>query len=300
MFPQNSAKFPARKTICIPLMGGLGNQLFQLSAGLYLSNRFSRYVTYTPQFFQVALPSRLTQREFRIQSLLKSSEIVIWPKWKMGAALALSRMGHPSFIRELTSSDDSLLKSDSSLRFAIGFFQRDAFVSSVWDQLLDRMANSAEFATVLPSRPNESVVLHIRRGDYLAAGTRSFHGYTHLSYFEDAHMTISSIVGAKPLRVISDDIAGAQQQLSSSRYFRNIQITFENQTYDLESLTLMANARAVIASNSSFSWWGARLCISAGGYATVPQPWNASPSEADRFMHPNSDRWIILHRVIDN
>lgn len=299
MHSSNLANLSRKRTIFVPLMGGLGNQLFQLSAGIYLGGNLSRHVVYSPQFFDVSLPSRLTQREFRIQTTLKPSEIVIWPKWKMGTALVLSRLGHPSFVRELAPSDDCLLNCGHSLRFAMGFFQREMFVSASWNQLQDRLANSKEFAAVLPRSPNGSFVLHIRRGDYLATGTRSFHGYTNLSYFENAHMRIRSLLGARTLRVISDDIEGAQLQLSESNYFKEVETVFEHQSNDLESLKLMANASAVIASNSTFSWWGARLCHSVGGYVTVPRPWYANPSQADIYMHPVSDRWLILERTFE-
>jgi hypothetical protein len=50
----------------------------------------------------------------------------------------------------------------------------------------------------------------------------------------------------------------------------------------------MSQARFVITSNSTFSWWGALLASGNGGTAYIPEPWflNWIPDPDSAFEYP--------------
>ena len=106
--------------------------------------------------------------------------------------------------------------------------------------------------------PHKTAV-HVRRGDYLEGINASLYVPVAMSYYEDA-MAITS----GPYLVFSDDIAWCRRQFPSD-------CAFVEGNADYEDLALMASCDAVIAANSSFSWWGAWL---SEGRRIFPRRWH--------------------------
>lgn len=234
-----------------------------------------------------------------LRSLVAPEEISKPLSLYLYSAILLSRFGVPSFIRESSPADDTVGRVTAKTRFALGFFQRSAYVASVWDELLTRFAASHEFSQVAKQESLSSIVIHVRRGDYLNPKTRKHHGLSSREYFEDASRLLSEITGCNSYLVVSDDIAGAKMQLESSRFFSKNTLQFISGLNEIETLSLMSSARGVVASNSSFSWWGARLCWSLNsGVVAVPRPWLAQDGLVDVLLNPTDSRWITVQRSV--
>lgn len=140
-------------------------------------------------------------------------------------------------------------------------------------------------------RNENSVFVHIRRGDYLNPGTAAYHGNLgHASagenyyYYSRAIKYIEEKVNSPKFVVFSDDPAWCEQNFSypviSSQGFTQH-----------EDLYLMSQCKHGIGANSTFSWWGNWLGEYPGRVCIAPQKWfNA---EADtRDIIP--ERWVRL------
>lgn len=111
----------------------------------------------------------------------------------------------------------------------------------------------------LPKNPLESLsnyaALHIRGGDYFELGD-SF-GVLSEEYYRRG---LEILPDGLPVVVLTNDVAHANQVISGLDI--SPQLVFgPSELSPLQSLAVLSNASAVIAANSSFSWWGAELSL---------------------------------------
>lgn len=128
----------------------------------------------------------------------------------------------------------------------VGFFQSEKFFEGAEYEIRK--------AFKLKIKNNESISLHIRRGDYVLH-SGSFPpvdtNYIRLALERLIHTKIDSVV------VFSDDIDWCRGVLPDA--FRNYWFEFSEGKSELEDLSLMASCSHHIIANSTFSWWGAWL-----------------------------------------
>lgn len=94
----------------------------------------------------------------------------------------------------------------------------------------------------------DMVAIHVRRGDYV--NNPFYVDLTSTPYYYNAMKMFP--VGTKFL-VFSDDIEWCKA------YFVGDEFEFHERGTEVEDVTLMADCKAIIIANSSFSWWGAFL-----------------------------------------
>lgn len=129
---------------------------------------------------------------------------------------------------------------------------------------------------------NESVALHVRRGDYV-----KIRNALRLSYFKQAVVKIKDYYKEPLFLVFSDDIEWVKRNLSIEG--NCIYINEDGKLQDYEELLLMSKCSSNIISNSTFSWWGAWLNCNQRKIVIAPHgPWlskqkNIIPKE-----------WIVL------
>lgn len=256
-------------------------------------------MVFTDRLLTLTPGSLAEPRSFMLRSLITPEEMSKPSSFYLYSAILLSRLKSSKFIRESSPADDTIARANQQTRFALGFFQRNTYVSAVWDALFTRFARSGEFSQLTKHETTSSIVIHVRRGDYLNPKTKRYHGLSSNQYFETASQLLSDITGCSSYLVVSDDVIGARTQLESSRYFSRQKLQFVSGLNEIETLSLMSSARGVVASNSSFSWWGARLCWSlSNGVVSVPTPWLAQDGAVDNHLHPIDGRWIAVRRLI--
>jgi hypothetical protein len=127
-------------------------------------------------------------------------------------------------------------------------------------------------------RNSESVMLHIRRGDYVnLPSAAKFHGALALSYYQQA---IEELLLNKPnahFFIFSDDLPWAKEALP-----KDLQITFVENALQADAaaqeLQLMYACKHHIIANSSLSWWGAWLKQDCGGFVFAPHRWISDSS----------------------
>lgn len=127
----------------------------------------------------------------------------------------------------------------------------------------------------LGSKPNDYVVIHVRRGDYV---DNPF--YVDLMKTDYYQKAMAMFPGGKFL-VISDNISWCNEQ----SLFAGCDFAWDNT--ELEDLNLMVGAKVVITANSSFSWWGGYL---SNGIVVAPKAWYTDGVE--RTKCPES--WIRI------
>ena len=128
----------------------------------------------------------------------------------------------------------------------------------------------------------ETVAIHIRRGDFLTPG----HYLPPLTYYKEALLDLlKSKCGIKEIYIFSDDVAWCKE------HFPKYVIVDE---VDYLSFDLMRSCKHKILSNSTFSWWAAVLGEKSDGATYVPERWrlNEQEEEAVRQGGLIKENWI--------
>ena len=110
--------------------------------------------------------------------------------------------------------------------------------------------------------------VHVRRGDYLK------HTDVYCLCDVDYYKKSMELVGDSFFIFISDDIDWCKEHFAPLIHlFKDISIKFSEGNDELTDLMLMKYCHHHIIANSSFSWWGAWLCINPEKKVIFPPKW---------------------------
>lgn len=273
-------------SITAKLSGGLGNQLFIFAAGLSASTSLNVPLIIDKSNFSIPGESRRYELGF-LEDL--ASEVVDFPVANLINRAYKRVFNNKTFREENPVKYDSRFESITPGTTLEGYFQSYKYFENVKDQLIERLQTNIKSQNV-----ENSIGIHLRRGDYLQASTAQFHGITSAKYAANALKLINKISGEYPVAVYSDDLDLAQKELEE---FNTGDFQYINQTNltDLESLLQMAQSTHFIMSNSSFSWWAAFILSSreANSVVVAPRPWFADDSSASDLLLP---QWLTLDK----
>jgi len=267
--------------------------MFQYAAGRALALRSNDVLKLDLSWFgdtgrHIERPFKL--RAFNINILeAKEDEVerFIPPSWRK----AIGLYDHKRYIRERAFSSAKDVKRSEEDVYLDGYWHGEKcfkdFEEKIRGDFTLRDAISEEAKTVVDAiqHTDNSVALHIRRGDYVKSlKTRLFHGICSLEYYERAVEYMRSKIGEIKLFVFSDDIEWAKGQ----SLFNGANFVSKPDIKDYEELVIMSVCKHNIIANSSFSWWGSWLNKNPGKIIIAPRRWFNLKKEGD--LVPSS--WI--------
>ena len=139
---------------------------------------------------------------------------------------------------------------------------------------------------------NQSVMLHIRRGDYVTSKTANqFHGVQPIEYYKKAFELVRDSVSNPQIFVFSDDIPWAKENLildANLTFIENI----DDSDNVIDELYLMSQCKHHIIANSSLSWWGAWLNDCEKKVVVAPKQWLAKNNPSLDDLIPAN--WVLL------
>jgi len=136
---------------------------------------------------------------------------------------------------------------------------------------------------------DNSVTIHIRRGDYV--GAESFKDICTLTYYRNAIVESKKVTENPVFYIFSNDQQWCMDNLKQE--FGNSEVHFVTNNKGMESyrdMQLMTLARCNIVANSSFSWWGAYLNKRTDHIVFCPNKWVNGMEHKDHYV----DGWIKL------
>lgn len=179
--------------------------------------------------------------------------------------------------------------------YLIGYWQTERYFYPIRWEILKAFT----FPSFEPGSKNESlgkelqqensVALHIRRGDYLEIGNTS--GICTIDYYKKAIAHIKEKVSPKVYSVFSDDIDWCIGQFGA--IISDSDIRYVNWNKGKESfrdMQLMSLCKHNIIANSSFSWWGAWLNQNPEKIVIAPSLWMNSEGWSEIIP----DDWITI------
>jgi hypothetical protein len=166
-----------------------------------------------------------------------------------------------------------------------GYFQSERYFEGYEAEVRSLFRVRAEFEAAFAAKYGDLgryVCVHMRRGDFFEWGEGGRALPT--SYFFDALAAAGDLDGREVI-VISDDLELAKAEMAGLDGAR-----FESNSAMVDLLLLM-NADVVVASNSSYSWWGAWLNRRPGARVLAPRHWVGFPERSDRPRDVIASGW---------
>lgn len=252
------------KVVSVNIMGGLGNQLFQLAAGY-------SYAQKNGAQFKLLHQNNNGQRSFYWDSLLQSFSRHLTNILPDGMDHCL---GGPATI---FTPLPSLL--NESGRFLDGYFQSSKYMTSLWYQKelrkFFRGPSDIEHSVwysypYLVRNRHRVVVLHSRQTDYLT--NAAFHGPLTMEYYKKAVDQMSTSIKDPIYLLCGDDIqfwSTLEKDLPHVHSSPHVILSDET---DVRTFLLLQQFQYFIMSNSTFMWWVVWMAFSTKK-VIVPKQW---------------------------
>ena len=261
--------------ISVILIGGLGNQLFQIFFIISYSLKHN---------INCCLPPKLSN-ESRTKTYWNSIFKNVKPKI---ANVSFPRHNEQGFhYQEFPRVNEH--------RFN-GFFQSWKYFSDYFDKIYD-ILDIKSFKNKYPVskyvNTENSVVtsMHFRLGDYKIPAVNAAHNILHIDYYRKAIKTLIDKTHNSKQHVIlyfcekEDDNIVYTHINKLQVDFKNIKfVKTSNDLDDYEQMMLMSNCDNNIIANSSFSWWGAQFNRNLEKIVICPNEWFG-----EKLKHYNID-----------
>lgn len=264
--------------IVIKFMGGLGNQMFQYALyrklktlGRDVSADLSFYrqqdsIKFGLDFFKLDIREANKRQIGKYSGNGKDVASIIKRKMGFYSRYYFQEDFEVHFQPEIFDIHDGYLE---------GYWQTEKYFSDIRDVLTKDFV----FSGLTMEQPkeilrdikeNESVSIHVRRGDYLKGRAKELYGgLCDISYYENAIAYIRSKRNNPKFFFFSDDISWVKENLRIADAVY-IDSACSDQYTDM---FLMTQCDDNIIANSSFSWWGAWLNENREKLVVSPNKW---------------------------
>lgn len=285
--------------IAVQLLGGLGNQMFQAAAGYALARRHNARIIFDLSRYREKGLRAYALAPFALEADLRA-EPETWPQ-RLKQALRLAPKHVPAWWygavhREAGYAFDPAFRKLGDDTLIAGYFQSPRYFEPYTEEIAlrfsaEKLASPEAKAMAARLEGEESVAIHVRRGDY-AADPRAgrVHGTLPDEYYENAADHIADRIPGARYFLFSDDPKAAAEL--AARLPRAEAMQGQSAGDDL---FLMSRARHHVVANSSFSWWSAWLDRRPGGIRIAPEAW-FTPEAAE--TRPTDDliprEWVRL------
>lgn len=285
--------------IIVHIQLGTGNQLFQYAYARALAEKRNDVYIDCSSFAETQFGiyngddvRSCTLNQFRIS--LKQAPMKELAKYKfinkthyansIHSALSRQRVGRYCYISDKRNAYcEDMFKLPSNC-YIEGWFQDEGYFKHIREELLREIVpktNEIPMGLINDVENQESVAIHVRRGDFL------FNGMALNSVYYN--MAISEIRKKMPnaeFYVFTDDFRWVRRHLDIDNCFKYVN---EDRAFnEANELFLMSKCKSMIASNSTFSWWGAWLNNNSPKKIIAPKIWCSS----QKTIVPND--WLVL------
>lgn len=287
------------------LRGGLGNQLFQLAAGEYLARLTGGSLRVDDRFMHEDKSKRDSlHASFRVNAERVS---LTWHlllrtlRW-MAVRMARVRWLHCNMLWvysiESSSATAETLSGLRSARLLVldGYWQSCEYPSEVIDavraHLEPRITFGREYSALLEGLRSRCVAaIHVRRGDYVhdPETAKQYRVYDD-GYYLRAVEVLDTLAKTDAFYVFSDEITWVRDNLLFDD--RATMINLDQSLSDSEEFLLMMRCHHFVISNSTFSWWAARLCEFPEKVVIAPKRWIADSRSNEKQLIPSGWRQI--------
>lgn len=284
------------------LTGGLGNQMFEYAAAKSLALRLNEKLTI--DLYALNKKTKGSQRsfeldvfdiDFAVSSSCKTKFIVkAFPWVEKNRQLFKQLFG---YFRDGSAivyrPEFEELKENTILH---GYFQNEAYFKNFEDiirkEFTFKRPLTGENVRLSKQLTNEnSVAIHIRRGDYLTDGNFAL---CTPQYYQRAIEEIYEKIKDPTFHIFSQDFEWVNENI---KFEDNSSVRFIDWNKGEDSyidMQLMSLCKHNIIANSSFSWWGAWLNNNPEKIVLAPTQWFAEEKRNEDLKNFYPQGWEII------
>ena len=193
--------------------------------------------------------------------------------WRIGKRLLPRRKG--MCLESSTLRFDETVLTKEGNRYFDGYWQDERYFAACREKVLKAFTfpafKCAENLSLLEKLDENSVSLHVRRGDYI--GNNLYQGICDLDYYRTAIEKMCSYVTPSLFCVFSNDIEWCREHLEQYINAPVVYVTWNTGAESYRDMQLMSCCAHNIIANSSFSWWGAWLNQNSDKVVIAPKKW---------------------------
>lgn len=293
--------------IVVKLIGGLGNQMFQYAAGRALAQKHQTELLLDISWLNKDPEGHYTKRRFELDAFNISSSIAdeqLIERFGISSANKITRTlqrKFPQLFKWLYAAESGYACQPQFTNYGRntyleGFWQSELYFKSIRPIILQEFSLKVALPYELQHLANamkqqESVSLHIRRGDYVNnQQVNAHHGVLDMTYYQEALREVEQSKAVQAVYVFSDDMAWCRLNLKLNTNAAIHFVEFAEPASASQELILMSCCHHNIIANSSFSWWGAWLNQNPQKTVIAPKNWFQSVKNPD--IYPQG--WIII------
>jgi hypothetical protein len=253
------------------LMGGIGNNLFQISASYAYSIKYGyRFICDMSDVLSPHNPYQFYSKNIlrNIESEQVSSNYIIY--------------NEPNFNYTEIPNFNQNIK-------LVGYFQSEKYFINYRKEILELFSIDDESQKIIMEKYSDilemdNCSLHVRRGDFV--NLQNYHVLQNIDYYKKS---IELIGDNKHYLIFSDDIKWCEENLN---FIKNKSFISGNNDYI--DLYLMSLCKNNITANSTFSWWGAWLNKNELKKVIIPSEWFGVNNLHLNTMDLYCNKWIKL------
>lgn len=184
--------------------------------------------------------------------------------------------------------------------YLCGYFACEKYYADILEELRADIKfpvseNPENLRLAKKMQEEESVSIHIRRGDYLdPENAAMFGGICTEGYYNGAIKEMKRLYPQAHFYIFSDDAGYARARYNSEEYTVVDVNHGKDSFYDI---WLMSRCKHNICANSTFSFWGARLNGNANKVMIRPSIHKNSQTYEPVRMHDLWKNWVLIDKV---
>lgn len=300
--------------VIVNLCGGLGNQLFQYACGRAVAAANGMRLKLDVSAFPDKNGRLYELDSFAISATHAGRLDCSVARYGLGRALLLYVLARSRVTRYRPARASSWYREKAichcdaevfncgSRVYLSGYWQCYGYADRVRDVLLEELKvrqppDDRNGAILERIGANESVAVHVRRGDYVSnAGENAHLGSCGVSYYRDAMASLEASLDSPRFYVFSDDPGWVRENLHDGK--RCLEVIDHNSgpKAGIEDFRLMRACKHFVVANSTFSWWAAWLGAAPGKKVIAPYPWFADENRSDDELVP--PEWERVPRAV--
>ncbi len=282
-------------TVKFRMAGGIGNQLFIYAAGIYYEFKTGKNVVF--DFSKKDFGGRKHPSDIRFfipEGKFTNNKIRIFYNFilhQIQRHLGIKIPRLATYISPVVGHDENLL-SQKNIKHIQGYFQSFRYIDEPYvNETFLKMHFSSENPTYLnllaKVKKLECIGVHVRRGDY--HNYKNYIGMLASEYYLNAieKINLENNTYFQKIYFYTDDVDGFQHEFAPKLADVKYEIVSNSDLTAEETLMLMSNHKHLVISNSSFSWWAAKLGASEKEIV-APNKWFIAKEDPEHLI---PDKW---------
>lgn len=282
--------------VIVKIKCGLGNQMYQYALGRRLSHDSPAELKVDLSWFtnikKGDIPRELEIDRFNV-SLVEATNYEIRSAFPGLIERCIERIRGRLNRNHFYRFYPSILKTRPR-KYLDGYFQSYKYFEPIRDILLNEFTLKNGYSDLVREaiaqiqQADQSVAVHIRRGDY-ATVRLGYNGLCNTQYYEKGLEIIAQKFPNIKVFVFSDDIEWAKDNLKFK--YETVFVSRPG-FHSAEELYLMSLCRHQIIANSTFSWWSAWLNKNPEKIVVAPSRWLMAADISTSDLLP--ENWIKI------